>query len=84
MSRYRRSPIGIALSAIALSAVLASAPAAAADKAGAGPTPGPGANSSEVAKKQMTRVMPPPQQPGWVDRVVGKFTPKPPKMRCRG
>lgn len=84
MSRNRRSSIGIMFGAIALSAMLVSAPAAATDKAGARPAPGPSANSSEVAKKQMARVMPPPQQAGWVDRIVGKFKPKPPKFGCRG
>ena len=78
-----RSSIGVMAGAVALAAVLASAPVAAAGNAPAR-TAGPSANSSEVAKQNAARVMPPPHQAGWVDRVIGKFKPKPPKTRCRG
>ncbi|GHA79323.1 hypothetical protein [Cognatilysobacter bugurensis] len=88
MSRSRRSPtgtssIGTLAVAAALAGILAAAPAAAAGNSAEAKSQRASVFTVD-AKKKSGQAMPGPRRPGWVESVIGKIKPRPPKHTCRG
>lgn len=84
MSRSRRStawapPLGAA----ALAIVLAASPAAASNVDPKSPRTPQSVSTADV-KNKTAQAMPGPRKPGWVERMIGRLVPKPPRNTCRG
>lgn len=85
MSRPRRSTTSALAIAAALAGALAIAPAAA---SGGNADPkshrAPATVSAAHAKDNSAQAMPGPRKPGWLESLLGRLVPKPPKNTCPG